>query len=163
MKTVSVVMATYNGEKYLREQLDSILGQTYAPFEIIIQDDGSTDGTVDIAKEYVQKYGFIKLYVNEHNLGFNQNFKSVAMKATGDYVAISDQDDIWLTPWNHRSSTNTSSVLSSSYSLASMDTPCFASVILSRTPIFGSHPFGMTGALVSLPISIVEWQWSTSR
>ena len=51
MKTVSVVMATYNGEKYLREQLDSILGQTYAPFEIIIQDDGSTDGTVDIAKE----------------------------------------------------------------------------------------------------------------
>jgi len=95
MKTVSVVMATYNGEKYLSEQLDSILGQTYAPFEIIIQDDGSTDGTVDIAKEYVQKYGFIKLYVNEHNLGFNQNFKSVAMKATGDYVAISDQDDIW--------------------------------------------------------------------
>ena len=50
---------------------------------------------IDTIKEYAQKHPFIKLYVNEHNLGFNQNFKSVAMKATGDYVAISDQDDIW--------------------------------------------------------------------
>ena len=95
MKSVSVVMATYNGEKYLREQLDSILNQTYPIYEIIIQDDCSTDGTIDIVKEYADKYPFIKLYVNEHNLGFNQNFKSAAMKATGDSVAISDQDDVW--------------------------------------------------------------------
>lgn len=94
-KTVSVVMCTYNGAKYLREQLDSIISQTYPIYELIIQDDCSTDDTVAIVKEYMEKYSFIKLYINEHNLGFNQNFKSAAMKATGDYVALSDQDDVW--------------------------------------------------------------------
>ena len=63
--------------------------------EIIIQDDCSTDGTVSIVEEYIQKYPNIKLFVNDHNLGFNQNFKNAAMRATGDYVAISDQDDVW--------------------------------------------------------------------
>ena len=88
-------MCTYNGAKYLREQLDSIISQTYPIYELIIQDDCSTDDTVDIIKEYMEKYSYIKLYINEHNLGFNQNFKSACMKATGDYVAISDQDDVW--------------------------------------------------------------------
>ena len=95
MKTVSVVMCTYNGAQYIREQLDSIVGQTYPIHELIIQDDGSTDETVAIIKEYQAKYPFIKSYINEHNLGFNLNFKSAIMKATGDYVAISDQDDVW--------------------------------------------------------------------
>jgi len=88
-------MCTYNGAKYLREQLDSIISQTYPIYELIIQDDCSTDETVAIVEEYMETYSFIKLFVNEHNLGFNQNFKSAVMKATGDYVAISDQDDIW--------------------------------------------------------------------
>lgn len=95
MKTVSVIMCTYNGAKYLREQLDSIIGQTYPIHELIIQDDCSTDGTVAIVEEYIQKYPNIKLFVNHHNLGFNQNFKNAAMRATGDFVAISDQDDVW--------------------------------------------------------------------
>lgn len=95
MKTVSVVMATYNGAKYLREQLNSIISQTYPIYELIVQDDCSTDETVAIIKEYMEKYSFIKLYVNEHNLGFNLNFKSAALKATGDYIALSDQDDVW--------------------------------------------------------------------
>ena len=94
-KTVSVVMCTYNGAKFIREQLDSIINQTYPIHELIVQDDCSTDETVAIIKEYMETYSFIKLYVNEHNLGFNQNFKSATMKATGDYVAISDQDDVW--------------------------------------------------------------------
>lgn len=55
-KTVSVIMGTYNGEKYIREQLDSILSQTYSIKEIIIQDDGSTDGTVRICEEYAEIY-----------------------------------------------------------------------------------------------------------
>ena len=96
MKTVSVVMGTYNGERFLREQLDSIINQTYPIYEIIIQDDCSTDGTVGIVREYATKYPIIKLYINEKNLGCNQNFKTAAKLATGDYVAISDQDDIWL-------------------------------------------------------------------
>jgi glycosyltransferase involved in cell wall biosynthesis len=94
-KTVSVVMTTYNGELFLREQLDSILCQTYPIHELIVQDDCSTDNTVEIIKEYATRHPFIKLYVNEHNLGFNKNFKTAVMKATGDYVAIADQDDIW--------------------------------------------------------------------
>ncbi len=94
-KTVSVVMCTYNGAEFIREQLDSIINQTYPIHELIVQDDCSTDETVAIIKEYMEKYSFIKLYINEHNLGFNQNFKSACMKATGDFVAISDQDDVW--------------------------------------------------------------------
>jgi len=95
MRTVSVVMATYNGEKYLREQLDSIIQQTYPIHEIIIQDDCSTDGTITIIEAYIKKYPYVKLFSNDHNVGFNQNFKNAAMRATGDLVAISDQDDIW--------------------------------------------------------------------
>ena len=94
-KTVSVVMCTYNGEQYLREQLDSILTQSYPPYEIIIQDDCSTDGTIDILHEYAKSFPQVKVFLNKHNLGFNNNFKSAVMRATGDYVAISDQDDIW--------------------------------------------------------------------
>ena len=88
-------MGTYNGEKFIREQLDSILAQTYPIKEIIIQDDGSTDGTIAICEEYAEKYPNIHFSCNEHNLGFNLNFKCAAMKATGDYVAINDQDDVW--------------------------------------------------------------------
>ena len=95
MKTVSVVMATYNGEQYLSEQIDSILAQSYPVHELIIQDDCSTDGTTDIVRRYMEKYPFVKLFVNEWNVGYNENFRRAAMHATGDFVALSDQDDIW--------------------------------------------------------------------
>jgi glycosyltransferase involved in cell wall biosynthesis len=95
MKTVSVVMCTYNGAQYLREQLDSILQQTYPIQELIVQDDCSTDNTVAIVREYMTQCPCIKLYINEHNLGYNKNFKDILMKATGDFIAISDQDDVW--------------------------------------------------------------------
>lgn len=94
-KTVSVIVCTYNGEQYLREQLDSILLQTYPIRELIIQDDGSTDGTVQIAKEYEAGHPQVKVYLNEHNLGFNANFETAAMRATSNFIAIADQDDVW--------------------------------------------------------------------
>lgn len=94
-KTISVVMCTYNGERFIREQLDSIVSQTYPIYELIIQDDCSSDNTIEIIKEYVPKYKYIKLYQNKQNIGFNLNFKTAILKATGDYIAISDQDDIW--------------------------------------------------------------------
>lgn len=96
IKKISVVIATYNGEKYLREQLDSILHQTYPVYELIIQDDCSTDTTVDIIKEYLKRFANIKLFVNDINLGFNKNFWSALKKARGSYIAIADQDDIWM-------------------------------------------------------------------
>lgn len=94
-KRVSVVMATYNGEPYLQEQLDSIVAQTYPVHELIIQDDGSSDRTVDIARSYELRYPFVHVFVNEQNLGFQENFRTAVMRATGDFVALSDQDDVW--------------------------------------------------------------------
>lgn len=88
-------MCTYNGEKYIRQQLDSILQQTYPIHEIIINDDISTDGTVDIIKEYMIRYDNIHLYVNPKCLGAHPNFMTALVKASGDYIATSDQDDIW--------------------------------------------------------------------
>ena len=96
-KKVSIVVCTYNGEKYLRDQIDSLLVQTYPIYEIIIQDDGSTDGTWAIIEEYVEKHPkLIRGIRNEHNLGWNQNFYAAIMNATGDYIACCDQDDYWM-------------------------------------------------------------------
>lgn len=94
-RTISVVMCTYNGEKYIREQLDSILRQSLPADEIIIQDDFSTDKTYDILIEYQKKHPFIHIYRNTQNSGINSNFFSAIKKAKGDFIAISDQDDIW--------------------------------------------------------------------
>ncbi len=92
---VSVVMCTYNGEKYIKEQIDSILKQSRPADEIIIQDDCSTDNTVEIIKNYQKKHSNIRLFINQENLGYNANFISAAQKATCEYIALSDQDDIW--------------------------------------------------------------------
>lgn len=89
-------MCTYNGGKYLKEQLDSILWQSYPVDEIIIQDDCSADNTVEILRGYEKEYDNVHIYVNEKNLGFTDNFWSVLDRATNEYIAISDQDDIWL-------------------------------------------------------------------
>lgn len=93
---ISVVMATYNGERFLREQLDSIINQTYPNIEIIVVDDQSTDGTVAILNSYAAKYPNIKVYVNEVNLGYVKNFERGLLLSTADYIAPSDQDDVWL-------------------------------------------------------------------
>jgi len=93
---VSIVLCTFNGEEYLKEQLDSIVQQTYPLYEVIAQDDGSTDRTLDILHEYAEKYPIIKVYKNsDHRYGLNSNFFNATKKATGDFIAFSDQDDIW--------------------------------------------------------------------
>lgn len=93
---ISVAMATYNGEKYLREQIDSILNQTIQDFELIICDDCSTDATWNILQDYQSQDRRIKCYRNEENLGFKKNFEKAIRLCTGEYIALSDQDDIWL-------------------------------------------------------------------
>lgn len=95
-RLISIVMCTYNGELYIREQLDSIVSQTYPVYELIIQDDHSTDNTVKVIEEYADKYPYIHVYRNTRNLGFNRNFKKAILRATGEFIAISDQDDIWM-------------------------------------------------------------------
>ena len=93
--SVSIVLCTYNGEKYVREQIDSLLAQSYPIHEIIIQDDGSTDHTWEILQAYASKHAVICTFKNEGTHGVNANFLSALHRTTGDYVAISDQDDIW--------------------------------------------------------------------
>lgn len=93
---VSVAMATYNGAKYLSEQLDSIIHQTYSNIEIVIVDDCSKDDTISIIKSYQEKYPFIHLFRNEQNSGVTKTFEKAISHCKGEYVALSDQDDIWL-------------------------------------------------------------------
>ncbi|MGI6224561.1 MAG: glycosyltransferase [Prevotella sp.] len=95
IKKVSVVMCTCNGEKFVKEQLDSIINQTYPLHEIIIQDDNSHDNTIEILEEYAKKDKRIHVYHNVPALGVNQNFFAGIKKTTGDFIALSDQDDIW--------------------------------------------------------------------
>lgn len=97
LKTVSVVMCTYNGEAFIGEQLSSLMNQTYPIHELIIQDDGSTDQTLYIVKEFQHNYpdANIVIYQNPEQLGYNRNFFSAYLKATGDLIAGCDQDDIW--------------------------------------------------------------------
>lgn len=91
---ISVCIATYNGDKYIREQLDSILKQLTENDEIIISDDLSTDKTVEIIESYQDRR--IKLYTHEKDHGFVKNFENALKHARGDVIFLSDQDDIWM-------------------------------------------------------------------
>lgn len=92
---ISVAIATYNGEKYLRQQLDSIYHQSLLPFEVIVCDDCSTDNTLSILQNYHEKHGLI-YYINEINLGYAKNFEKAISLCNGEYISLSDQDDLWL-------------------------------------------------------------------
>ena len=92
---VSVVLGTYNGEVYLQEQLRSVLAQTYPALEIIAIDDGSSDRTVDILREFAARDPRIRVVVNERNLGFIRNFEKGCRLAAGKFIALCDQDDYW--------------------------------------------------------------------
>lgn len=95
---ISIVMTTYNGSKYILQQLDSIRMQTRAADEVVICDDGSTDGTFELVQSYISEYGLYGkwyVYENELNLGWRRNFYEATKKATGDIIFFSDHDDVW--------------------------------------------------------------------
>ena len=96
MEKIDILLATYNGSKYLHEQLDSILSQSYGNINVIIRDDGSSDNTVMIINEYEEKDNRVKL-LNDNlgNLGFVRNFEELMKNSTSEYLMFSDQDDIW--------------------------------------------------------------------
>ena len=93
-KKVDVLMATYNGEKYLKEQIDSILNQTYQNIQLIISDDCSTDKTRQILRQY-EKDDRVKVFYQEKNLGYVRNFEFLLKKIENDLYMLSDQDDVW--------------------------------------------------------------------
>lgn len=92
---VSVVMALYNGEKYLEAQVASILSQTHAELELLIFDDGSKDSSIEIARSLEKKDARVRLYQNGRNRGLVRNFLEGLRQTKGDYIAFSDQDDRW--------------------------------------------------------------------
>lgn len=97
---VAVIMATYNGEKYVREQIDSILNQKDVDLDLYVFDDVSKDKTVEILKEYSEKFKNVKFEVNEKNKNYTYNFIDALFKFKDnevyDYYSFADQDDVWI-------------------------------------------------------------------
>ena len=94
--TIDVLLATYNGEKYIKEQIDSILNQSYKNIRLIISDDCSKDKTQEILKEYEKKDNRIELHIQEKNLGVVKNIEFLLKQVKNKYYMLSDQDDVWL-------------------------------------------------------------------
>ncbi len=92
---ISVVMAAYNGEAFIAQQIESIRTQTYTHWELIIVDDASTDQTTDIIRSLMKQETRIRLAVNTENIGVNRTFEKAISMAVGSFIAISDQDDVW--------------------------------------------------------------------
>lgn len=96
-KTVCILLSTYNGEKFLETQLNSLINQTYENKKIIIRDDGSSDSTLDILKKYQDEYPYITVR-SENNVGVKKSFYKLLQFAVdkGFYFSFCDQDDVWL-------------------------------------------------------------------
>ncbi len=95
--TFSVALGTYNGARFLREQLDSLAAQSRPPDELVICDDASTDGTVEIVTDFAASAPFpVHITINGGNLGSTQNFGQAIAQCRGDIIALCDQDDVWL-------------------------------------------------------------------
>jgi glycosyltransferase involved in cell wall biosynthesis len=92
---ISIIITTFNGEKYLPEQLDSIVNQTYRNLEILVCDDASSDNTPHIIQGYAARDNRIVPVFHQKNIGLHTNLESGLRAAKGTYIAISDQDDIW--------------------------------------------------------------------
>ena len=97
MNRISVAMCTYNGEKYLHQQLASIAQQTRLPEEMVVCDDCSSDSTPEIIEEFARTVPFpVRFFRNPQNLGSTKNFEKAIGLCTGDMIALCDQDDIWM-------------------------------------------------------------------
>lgn len=95
-KKIDILMATYNGEKYLSEQIESIISQTYTEWNLLVRDDGSSDDTYTILSEYEKKDSRIKIIKdNKGNLGIVKNFEELLHNSSSEFIMFSDQDDVW--------------------------------------------------------------------
>ena len=95
--TISIAMATYNGAKYISDQLETLARQTLLPVELVVTDDGSTDGTLSILDAFSAVAPFpVRVFRNATRLGYEENFLKAASLCTGDLIAFCDQDDLWM-------------------------------------------------------------------
>lgn len=95
-KEIAILLATYNGEKYLREQLDSLYNQTYKNWTLYIHDDGSTDNTLTIIYEYQKMYNNLRVLLFPGGCGAKESFLKMLQMVDADYYLFCDQDDVWL-------------------------------------------------------------------
>jgi glycosyltransferase involved in cell wall biosynthesis len=95
MPELSVLLPTYNGALFLREQVDSILAQSFADFELIACDDGSSDDTPALLEDYARRDVRVRLLPSSGNLGHKRRLRQLAAEARGELIAVSDQDDVW--------------------------------------------------------------------
>ena len=95
--SIAILMATYNGEQFIREQLDSLFAQTYTDWTLFVRDDGSTDNTISIIESYQKEHHNIVIIDNEgKNLGPFMNFMELLQKVDSPLYMFIDQDDVWL-------------------------------------------------------------------
>ena len=92
---IAILLATYNGEKYIRDQIDSILYQSFSAFRLYISDDCSTDKTLDILNEYVKKDNRVHVVSQKENIGHLKNFEYLLRNVKEEIIFLSDQDDVW--------------------------------------------------------------------
>jgi len=97
LNNVSIAMTTYNGSKYVVEQLESLKNQTFPAQEVLIFDDGSTDDTPLIVQGFIKENNLANwtFRVNDKNIGFKENFYQAIKSTTGDIIFLCDQDDVW--------------------------------------------------------------------
>lgn len=97
-KQVDILLSTYNGSKYLRELIDSIINQTYPNWQLIIRDDGSSDDTINIIQDFIKQLPEKIIYIEDqyNNLGPSQSFSKLMEYSSANYLMFCDQDDVWL-------------------------------------------------------------------
>jgi glycosyltransferase involved in cell wall biosynthesis len=95
--TLDILLPTYNGERFIRELMDSLLGQTYTNWKLLIRDDGSSDGTLNIVRSYLEKYSHKMIFIQDgqNHVGACQSYAALLMHSQSDYIAFCDQDDVW--------------------------------------------------------------------
>ncbi len=95
---IDILLSTYNGQEFLREQIDSILSQTYSQWRLIVRDDVSSDQTNEILEEYVNRYPdkIVKVIDNLGNIGCIKSYETLLNQSSSEYIMFSDQDDVWL-------------------------------------------------------------------
>jgi glycosyltransferase involved in cell wall biosynthesis len=161
-----VAMATYNGERYLPEMLGSLAAQTRLPDELVVRDDGSTDGTLAVVDDFAARAGFpVRVLPAGDRLGYAQNFVTVSRACTGDLLFFADQDDVWhadkLETIERAAPVGEPAALFHDFSLQSGDgsplAPSFFGVLAERG-------FGPTVALKGCTIAITRafidtWDW----
>ena len=154
---ISVALCTYNGTRYLEHQLRSILSQVYAPYEMIISDDGSTDNTVELAESICLEADFpVRILVSKSNKGIKANFEKAIGACSGDYIALADQDDIWL---SEKLSIFSDAILKSNRSVPSIFYSDLGLIDAKGSPLEGSF---LTNARI-VPPRNVFWKFLATR